>query len=88
VDLASAALSVWRIHPYLEAEDIAAALACGAWRAEEWEPPCAKSNCYPRGGYDVPKVVLPAGTLLLLVGVGAEGLIDELKRAGGASSEP
>ena len=31
--------AILRLYPYLEAEDIAAALAYGAWRAEERELP-------------------------------------------------
>jgi hypothetical protein len=28
-------------------------------------PPCAKSNCYPEGGFVVPKGVLPNGSCFL-----------------------
>jgi Immunoglobulin domain len=30
----------------------------------EYHPPCAKSNCYPRGGFVVPKGVLPDGLVV------------------------
>jgi signal transduction histidine kinase len=32
--------------------------------AEESPTPCAKSNCYPRGGFVVPKGVLPDGLVV------------------------
>jgi hypothetical protein len=35
-------------------------LLCRKWSAA----PCAKSNCYPRGGFVVPKGVLPDGLVV------------------------
>lgn len=33
---------VLKLYPYLEADDVRQALACAAWRAEEFEAPLAE----------------------------------------------